>query len=51
MTEYCPTCGKEIEPDGFYEYRCPKCKVLIVSNSQEKLDKAVARHKCKVKGK
>ena len=47
MTEYCPTCGAEIVPDDFVEWRCPACKVLICTNSQDKLDKEIKRHKCK----
>ena len=28
----------------WYKYRCPACKVLICTNSQDKLDKAINRH-------
>jgi predicted RNA-binding Zn-ribbon protein involved in translation (DUF1610 family) len=48
MTERCPECGHEID-DGFIEYRCPDCGVLIVTRTQENMDKAIKNHKCKLK--
>lgn len=32
----------------WYEWRCPVCKTIICTLSQENLDKAVRKHKCKV---
>jgi hypothetical protein len=32
-----------------FRYRCPKCKILIVALTQEKLDAAIKRHKCRGK--
>ena len=33
----------------WYEWRCPVCKTIICTLSQEQLDKAVKKHRCRVK--
>ena len=42
----CPTCHQEVDE---LLWRCPTCKVLIGALTKEALEKAIERHKCKIK--